>query len=82
MYQALDALNICPGRDISIIGFDDVENATLVQPTLTTMHVPKKQMGETAIMRLCSRIEDPSLPLQYITLPVYLVERDSVLNLQ
>lgn len=79
--QALDALGIHPGKDISIIGFDDVENALLVQPNLTTMHVPKKQMGETAFMRLCSRIDNPSLPLQYTILPVYLVERDSVLDI-
>lgn len=81
LYQALDTLGIHPGKDISIIGFDDVENALLVQPNLTTMHVPKKQMGETALMRLCSRIENPALPLQDITLPVYLVERESVTGL-
>lgn len=81
IYQALDAIGIRPGKDISIIGFDDVENALLVRPNLTTMHVPKKQMGETALMRLCSRIENPELPLQDITLPVYLVERESVVAL-
>lgn len=80
LYQALDSLGIHPGKDISIIGFDDVENAMLVQPNLTTMHVPKKQMGETALMRLCSRIENPALPLQDITLPVYLIERESVVE--
>ena len=53
----------------------------MVRPNLTTMHVPKKQMGETALMRLCSRIENPELPLQDITLPVYLVERESVVAL-
>lgn len=82
LYQALTSLNLRPGQDISIIGFDDVENATLVQPGLTTMHVPKKQMGETAFLRLCNRIENPSLPVQHIALPVYLVERDSVVNMK
>lgn len=81
LYRALESLNIRPGKDISIMGFDDIENSLLVQPALTTMHVPKKQMGETAFMRLCSRMENPKLPLQHITLPVYLVERDSVQQL-
>lgn len=80
LYQALDALGIHPGKDISVMGFDDVENSTLVQPALTTMHVPKKQMGETAIARLCARIENPDLPLQNIALPVWLVERNSVVR--
>lgn len=82
IYQALSSLNLRPGKDVSIIGFDDVENCTVVQPNLTTMHVPKKRMGETAFSRLASRIENPSLPLQYITLPVTLVERDSVFTIQ
>lgn len=80
LYQALNTMGIRPGRDISIIGFDDIENSTLVQPNLTTMHVPKKQMGETAIARLCSRIENPSLPIQHISLPVCLTERKSVIS--
>lgn len=80
LYQALDTMGIRPGRDISVIGFDDIENSTLVQPNLTTMHVPKKQMGEAAIARLCSRIDNPGLPIQNISLPVYLVERRSIVN--
>lgn len=82
LYQALGALGIHPGKDISVMGFDDVENSTLVQPALTTMHVPKKQMGETAIARLCARIESPDLPVQNITLPVWLVERNSVIKMK
>lgn len=78
LYQALTTLGIHPGKDISVMGFDDVENSTLVQPNLTTMHVPKKQMGETAVARLCSRIENPDLPIQHIALPVWLVERKSI----
>ena len=78
LYRALELLHIRPGKDISIIGFDDIESSLLVQPALTTMHVPKKQMGETALIRLCSRIENPGLPLQHIMLPVELVERESV----
>lgn len=78
VYQALNMMGIQPGKDVSLIGFDDVENSLLVNPRLTTIHVPKKRMGETALMRLCSRIENPHLPFQQITLPVYLMERDSV----
>ncbi|WP_425419382.1 LacI family DNA-binding transcriptional regulator [Oricola indica] len=38
--------------DVSIVGFDDLEIAELVDPSLTTVHVPAKQMGEHAARML------------------------------
>ena len=38
--------------DISIIGFDDVPLAGFIDPPLTTVHVPKRYMGETAAKRV------------------------------
>lgn len=35
-------------RDISITGFDDIELATVVDPALTTVHVPHREMGRQA----------------------------------
>jgi LacI family transcriptional regulator len=38
--------------DISIIGFDNIPSANYVEPSLTTVNVPKQYMGEMAIRRL------------------------------
>ncbi|MDD4519057.1 MAG: LacI family DNA-binding transcriptional regulator [Limnochordia bacterium] len=36
-------------EELSVIGFDDTPEATLVQPQLTTVQVPKSQMGQRAV---------------------------------
>jgi DNA-binding LacI/PurR family transcriptional regulator len=38
--------------DISIVGIDDVRSSAYTFPPLTTYHVPKYRMGETAVMIL------------------------------
>lgn len=39
-------------RDLSIVGFDDVEFASYVDPPLTTVHVPNEDIGRLAADRL------------------------------
>jgi LacI family transcriptional regulator len=52
--QALGALFTCQRHriaipaDISIIGFDDLPSTRIVNPPLSSVHVPAKQMGEEA----------------------------------
>jgi len=40
-----------PG-DVSIVGFDDIELATVVEPALTTVRVPHRRMGRAAAQLL------------------------------
>ncbi|MCK6579238.1 MAG: LacI family transcriptional regulator [Anaerolineae bacterium] len=63
--------------DISIVGFDDVPQTSLVYPKLTTVRQPLEQMGQAAAEMLLERIEDRSRPPQRITLATHLVVRDS-----
>ena len=41
-------MGISVPEDISITGFDDIDVAEIVTPSLTTVHVPHRQMGEAA----------------------------------
>ncbi len=43
--------------DISITGFDDLEMAQVVDPQLTTVHVPHREMGTTAAAALIEMVE-------------------------
>lgn len=65
-------------RDVSLVGFDDIHLARLVQPGLTTMRVDPKQMGRMAASLLINRLESPPEATMQHTLPVTLVERGSV----
>jgi LacI family transcriptional regulator len=63
--------------DISIVGFDDIPQASFVYPKLTTVRQPLEQMGQIAVKMLLQQIEDQSRPPQRITLETQLIIRDS-----
>ncbi|MBT3193705.1 MAG: GntR family transcriptional regulator [Verrucomicrobia bacterium] len=65
-----------PG-DISVIGFDDIQGASVSTPSLTTMRVDKEQMGMLIIERMLSRLWTYYLAPQRIMLSAKLVVRDS-----
>lgn len=47
-------------KDVSITGFDDIELARIVDPSLTTVHVPHREMGRLAARELVEMIENKS----------------------
>lgn len=55
--------------DISITGFDDIEISLITDPTLTTVHVPHRQMGRAAARYLIETIlsETPPSPIAPLT---------------
>ena len=61
--------------DISIVGFDDVPQATQVHPPLTTVRQPLEQMGRAAARLLLEIIQDPEHLLPRIELPTELAIR-------
>ena len=47
-------------KDVSVTGFDDIELAKYLQPSLTTVHVPHREMGATAARELIKLIDGSS----------------------
>jgi LacI family transcriptional regulator len=68
--------------DISIIGFDDIPQASFVYPKLTTVRQPLEQMGQVAVKMLLEQIEDQNRPPQRVVLATQLVIRDSCRSYQ
>jgi LacI family transcriptional regulator len=50
-------LNLQIPRDVSLIGFDDVDFAQVVNPPLTTIHAPKYEIGEVAVETLLKLVQ-------------------------
>lgn len=65
-----------PG-DMAITGFDDVETAITARPTLTTLHVPKEEMGALAVRLLTQMMDGSATWGTKIVVPVRLVARES-----
>lgn len=63
--------------DISVVGYDDIPEAALTVPPLTTVHVDRTALAETVLDLLTSRRNDPAAPPRSITLPHHLVHRVS-----
>ncbi len=63
---------------VSIVGFDDNELCEIVQPRITTIHQPKREMGQTAMKMLLASMQgkevddctlEPTLVLRESTAP-------------
>jgi LacI family transcriptional regulator len=65
-----------PG-DLSVIGFDDLPNAALALPALTTVKQPLHEMGQAAASLLLKQIEGEAPPRKEIVLETSLVIRDT-----
>ncbi|MCP4010123.1 MAG: substrate-binding domain-containing protein, partial [Proteobacteria bacterium] len=64
-------------NDVSITGFDDIDLAEVIQPKLTTVHVPHRRMGEAAASLLLEIINDRT-DCRSIELDTKLVIRESL----
>lgn len=67
-------------EDISIVGFDNLPVGSVIEPNLSTIHVPKQYMGKLALERLLSRIEDSSQPPVKTEVSTTLVKRRTVIR--
>jgi LacI family transcriptional regulator len=64
-------------EDISVLGFDDIPQASLVRPALTTVRQPLEQMGRVATQMLLEIFKNPESKPKRIELPTELIIRDS-----
>ncbi|MBN8621371.1 MAG: substrate-binding domain-containing protein, partial [Anaerolineae bacterium] len=64
--------------DVAVVGFDDIREATIVRPTLTTIAQDPRDIGEKLARALFERIENPNINEKRIFESSYrLIQRQS-----
>ena len=76
--RALKEYGLRIPEDISIIGFDNTDLCEIMEPALSTMHVPKRRLGALAVDRLIAKINGETDETVKVELSTELIERDSV----
>lgn len=78
--KALREYGVRVPEEVSVVGFDDLPTAALLDPPLTSIAVSKREIGATAMRRLDERIRDDTLPVNKIVVEGALVRRSSVMR--
>ena len=74
--EALTRMGFRIPEDISVIGMDDISQASVTSPRLTTYHLPIYEHGVQAAKQLLKMMKE-SAPGTAVTLTGHMVERDS-----
>jgi LacI family transcriptional regulator, galactose operon repressor len=77
LLQACAEARVRVPRDLSVVGWDDVPYASLVTPALTTVRVPRYELGLTAARKLLELVAGRLVPAAGAPLPLQLVHRQS-----
>lgn len=64
-------------EDFSVVGYNDVDYTRYTTPSLTTVHVPAREMGSEAARLILERLAMPDCAARQIVMPTTLVVRQS-----
>jgi LacI family transcriptional regulator len=64
-------------EDLSLVGFDDLDEAEIVYPGLTTIRQPLAEMGRLAVSLLLRLLDDQPIEALHVELATRLVVRES-----
>lgn len=77
LIKALRNHSVSVPGDILITGFDNSVESKIIEPHLTTVHIPSSAMGHIAADLLLSRIQDPGLPYRTTHVRTVIKHRES-----
>jgi LacI family transcriptional regulator len=80
--QGLQRKKLLAGRDFGIVGFDDIRQAALSNPTLTSISIDTAQWGSVVARLLAKRIEDRNAAPEKVVMVPQLIVRDSSRKIQ
>lgn len=72
-----------PGRDVAVVGFDDIREAAVWYPPLTTIRVAPRAIGEAAARVLLHRIMEPqAAPIREVLEPILVIRESCGVSLR
>ena len=77
-YQAIQNQGLRIPQDISIMGYDDIELARYLFPSLSTISQPKAELGKLAVETLLQRIQEPNENYRTLVLEPTCILRESI----
>ena len=75
--RAIEKKGLKIPEEISIISIDDIDMASYIKPSLSTIHVPKAELGQYAVKMLVDKIETGRKMPVKLELPFELIIRES-----
>jgi len=78
IYKLIENMGKKIPDDLSVIGFDNVEKSKWMSPPLTTVNVPKKELGQESVKMLLERIMYKDKVTSLLRLDTNLIVRESV----
>jgi LacI family transcriptional regulator len=73
----LNQRGLRPGQDFALTGFDDIAEAALGMPPLTTLSTAPRERGQQAAQLILQRLQEPQADSRQTIAPVQLVVRES-----
>jgi LacI family transcriptional regulator len=68
--KAAQSAGLAIPKDIAVVGYDDIALASIISPTLTTLAMPKQQLGISAAELLLQRLRVAKNAPPHVTAPV------------
>ncbi|WP_369902533.1 LacI family DNA-binding transcriptional regulator [Bacillus manliponensis] len=64
-------------KNLGVIGFDNQPLSSMMCPSITTIHTSISSMAKHTVALLDRRLQHSKLPVEHISLPVSIIERES-----
>lgn len=76
--KAVQEIGLAVPEDLSISGFDNIDDSVRHSPPITTVNVPKEMLGARAVDKLLERLERSKEPLEKILVAGEVIYRQSI----
>jgi LacI family transcriptional regulator len=75
--KGLRTLGLRVPQDVSVVGFDNIQFGEIIEPALTTVAAPLRQMGATGVRNCIAVLHGAQPSAPPLVLPITLIERQS-----